>query len=158
MELSDVACRQPYIREFYENYLMAAGIVIRPGDSHKVALSRQNPRVQENHTTRLRDRLNHAIEWENWATAKEIFDQILDVDPLRRQSPSPLPQLQEGDAAEPEPKRPRRNDSAPQFGSERRLCYSCRQRGHEIKDCPEADGSDLEAEIQPGPSNTQTEE
>jgi hypothetical protein len=64
-------------------------IVILPGESHKVALSRQEPRVQENHTTKLRDPLDHAIKWENWATAKEIFDQILDVDPLHRRSPSP---------------------------------------------------------------------
>ncbi len=70
MELSDEACRQPYNREFYEKYLMAVGIIIRPGESHKGALSRQDPRVQENHTTRLRDRLDHAIEWENWVTAK----------------------------------------------------------------------------------------
>ncbi|EFX62785.1 hypothetical protein DAPPUDRAFT_269724 [Daphnia pulex] len=26
--------------------------------------------------------------------------------------------------------------SSPEFGNERRLCYSSRQRGHEIKDCP----------------------
>jgi hypothetical protein len=82
-------------------------IVILPGESHKVALSRQEPRVQENHTPKLRDPLDHAIKWENWATAKEIFDQILDVDPLHRRSPSPLPKLQEGDTEEPDPKRPR---------------------------------------------------
>jgi hypothetical protein len=98
-ELSDEACRQPHIRKFYQKYTMAAGIVIQPGESHKVALNRQDPRVQDNHTIRLRHKLDHAIEWENLATAKEIFDQILDVDPLRRRSPSPLPQLQEGDAA-----------------------------------------------------------
>ncbi|EFX68787.1 hypothetical protein DAPPUDRAFT_114250 [Daphnia pulex] len=62
-ELSDEACRQPHIREFYQKYTMAAGIVIQPGESHKVALNRQDPRVQDNHTIRLRHKLDHAIEW-----------------------------------------------------------------------------------------------
>jgi hypothetical protein len=131
--------------------------VIQPGENHKVTLNRQVPRVQENHTTRLHDKLDHAIEWENWATAQELFDQILDVDPLQRRPPTPTQEKEE-----PEPKRSRRDDAAPQFGNERRLCYSCRERSHDIKDCPEADGNDadchLEEEIQPGPSKPQTEE
>jgi hypothetical protein len=147
VELSDEASRQPYIRTFYQKYTMAAGIVIQPGESHKVALNRQDPRVQDNHTIRLRHKLDHAIEWENWATAQELFDQILDVNPLQRRPPTPTEEK-----GEPEPKRSRRDDEEPQSRNERRLCYSCRQRGHEIKDCP------IEEEFQPGPLNPHDEE
>ncbi|EFX81220.1 hypothetical protein DAPPUDRAFT_102719 [Daphnia pulex] len=41
---------------FTKNILWRRKIFIRPGTSHKVALSRQEPRGQENNTTRLRDR------------------------------------------------------------------------------------------------------
>ena len=106
MELSDEACRRPFIREFYGKYRIAAGIVIQPGESHKQALGRQDPWTQEVYTIRLRHQLDDAILWENWDKARELFNLILDVDPLTRRPSSPA---LHDDGDEPEPKRPRRD-------------------------------------------------
>jgi hypothetical protein len=82
--LSDEVCRKPSILEFYEKYEMAAEIIIQPGECHEAILSRQDPRTRENHTNRLRDQSDHAITIENWNTASDLLNQILDADPIQR--------------------------------------------------------------------------
>lgn len=99
---SDEVCRQPSIREFYEKYEMAAEIIIHPDECHEAILSRQDPRKRENHTNRLRDQSDHAITIENWNTASDLLNQILDADPIQRRLQPPLPLNQEkGEKAEP---------------------------------------------------------
>ncbi|EFX67602.1 hypothetical protein DAPPUDRAFT_261390 [Daphnia pulex] len=87
---------------------MAAEIIIQPDECHEAILSRQDPRTRENHTNQLRDQSDHAITIENWNTASDLLNQILDADPIQRRLQRPLPLNQEK-GEEPEPKRSLRN-------------------------------------------------
>lgn len=91
-ELSAEDCQQPYVRDFYSAYPMATSIIIQPGERPKDALNRQTTEVKDRQTLHLSRKLQHVIEQQDWDFAKTIMEEILDIDPLYRRTPSPPPE------------------------------------------------------------------
>jgi hypothetical protein len=91
-ELSAEACQQPYVRDFYSTYPKATSIIIQPGERPKDALARQTEEVKNMQTLNLSRKLQHVIEMQDWDFAKIILEEILDIDPLYRRTPSPPPE------------------------------------------------------------------
>jgi hypothetical protein len=91
-ELSAEDCQQQYVRDFYSAYPMATSVIIQPGERPKDALNRQTTEVKDRQTLHLSRKLQHVIEMQDWDFAKTIMEEILDIDPLYRRTPSPPPE------------------------------------------------------------------
>ncbi|EFX78905.1 hypothetical protein DAPPUDRAFT_104909 [Daphnia pulex] len=79
-----------------------------PGERPKDALARQTEEVKNMQTLNLSRKLQHVIEMQDWDFAKIILEEILDIDPLYRRTPSPPPE-----SWDCPPTRPEEDQAAP---------------------------------------------
>ena len=92
-ELSEADCTSRDLREFYSRYPETAEtVVFKPGERFKDALSRQPQDVKDARTLILRRKLMQNISHEAWDQLRDNVEEILNVDPLNRRSPSPFPE------------------------------------------------------------------
>ena len=92
-ELSEADCTSRDLREFYSRYPETAGtVVFKPGERFKDALSCQPQDVKDARTLILRRKLMQNISHGAWDQLRNNVEEILNVDPLNRRSPFPIPE------------------------------------------------------------------
>jgi hypothetical protein len=92
-ELSEADCTSSDLREFYSRYPETAEtVVFKPGERFKDALSRQPQDVKDARTLILRQKMMQNIMHGAWCQLRDNVEEILNVDPLNRRSPSPVPE------------------------------------------------------------------
>jgi hypothetical protein len=92
-ELSEADCTSRDLREFYSRYPETAEtVVFKSGERFKDALSHQPQDVKDARTLILRRKLMQNISHGAWEQLRDNVEEILNVDPLNRRSPSPIPE------------------------------------------------------------------